>query len=427
MMSLKDLATKLVGFNTISSESPLPMADFICEYLEGCGFVIESYPYVQKGVRKVNVIARKGGQDSKLVYSGHMDTVPCGSGWDKEFDPFALVERNIFGIGRFFQGLGIADMKFFLAIAMRAGESIAVKDLKYPFALCFTSDEEVGCRGVRKLLIDLKGKLPGKYIVIGEPTNFRPVYMHKGYVSFKVSVGAFKDKHGSDKEMDNPCHSSNPRTTTNAVERALGPVIDELNKFRLSLEKVEDHRFDPPFPTMNIGGNIVIGRIKVKENKKTVDGDSSRKLIEIDKVAKNIIPRGFTIEGDVRVVPGQEPVDIMSIMRANIEERIRNIETTVENEKWEVKVDFMTYPSAPMITPKDSLLVRLIEDLAGQPAETSPYNTEGSAFNSSGGESVIWGPADIKQAHKDNEYVLAELFKEETVEKYIRLIRRMCT
>ncbi len=93
-MQLKELAAKLVSFNTVSSESPVPMADFICNYLEGCGFVIERYPYLttipkienvaERVVEKVNIIARKGGQESRLVHSGHMDTVPFGSGWDNK-------------------------------------------------------------------------------------------------------------------------------------------------------------------------------------------------------------------------------------------------------------------------------------------------------------------------------------------------------
>lgn len=415
-MSLMDLTAKLVGFNTVSSESSLLMADFICEYLEGCGFVIEKYPYQDPaGVKKVNVIARKGGQESELVFSGHMDTVPFGPGWDGS--PLVLVEKDLKDVGKVFQGLGIADMKFFLAVAMKAGEAISAAELKQPFALCFTSDEEVGCVGAKKLSTAVKqqGRTIGRYVVIGEPTKCRPIYAHKGYIFLEVIIGAFKDKHGTSGDTDNACHSSDPSTTTNVVEKALGAVIEELCQFRRSLEKVTDSRFKPAFPTMNIGGNILIGRITKDE-----------KLEKPDKVAKNIIPRGFMIEGDIRPIPGQDPEDLIKILRSNIEERIRGIKTTVPDEKFYIRVGYRNSPSYPMETSKDSVIVKVAEEISGLRTGTESFNTEGNVFNVAGSETVIWGPSNIKQAHKDNEFVLAELFKEETVEKYIRLIRRIC-
>lgn len=410
-MELKDLAGKLIGFNTVSSESTVPMADFISEYLEGYGFVIERYPYEDKGVKKVNLIARKGGQESRLVFAGHMDTVPPGSLWDSK--PFELKHgegRNIY------YGLGISDMKLFLAIAMKAGAAVSVSDLISPFALCFTSDEEVGCLGAKKLVDDVarKGRMIGKYVVIGEPTSFKPVYAHKGYIFLEVIVGAFKDSHGKDKVKDDRAHSSIPNSTTNVVEKALPVVIDELCKFKSHLEDVMDPRFSPAYPTMNIGGNIRIGREQkdVKTNP--------------DKVAKNIIPRGFIIECDIRPLPGQDPADLIDIIKSNVEDRIRNIKTAVPDEKFYVHVGAKRAFTYPMETSKDSLIIKAVEEIAGHPAETVPFNTEGNIFNKAGSETVIWGPTDIQQAHGDNEYVHAELFKEETIEKYIRLIRRVC-
>ncbi len=307
-------------------------------------------------------------------------------------------------------------MKFFLAVAMKAGEAISAAELKQPFALCFSSDEEVGCVGARKLrdAVKQQGRIIGKYVVIGEPTKFRPVYAHKGYIHLDVIVGAFMEKHGMSGIEDNPCHSSNPDTTTNVVEKTMGHVIDELCKFRKSLEKVTDIRFNPAFPTMNIGGDVHIGRERNNEKHKVSD-----------KVAKNIIPRGFKVECDIRPVPGQDPHDLIDIIRSNIEERINGIRPTVSNEKFYIYVGPRKRPSFPMETQRESLIVRASEELSGYPAETVSFNTEGNIFNTTGSETVIWGPSDIRQAHMDNEYVLAELFKEETVEKYIRLIRRI--
>lgn len=430
-MELKDLAAELVSIDTESKKSTVKMADFICGYLERRGFVIERYPYWDKinKVEKVNVIARKGGQESKLVYSGHMDTVPSGPGW--KTPSLTLVEKNDKKAGEIFQGLGIADMKFFLAVAMKAGEAISTAELKHPFALCFTSDEEVGCIGARKLrdAVKQQGRTIGEYIVVGEPTEFKPVYSHKGYISLEVVIGVFEKEGRTTGDKSNPCHSSDPSTTTNAVEKALCPVIDELCKFRENLENVPDPRFKPPFATMNIGGDIHIGRIikKKKEKKDSADEDDYEYIL--DKVAKNIIPRGFRVYSDIRPLPGQVPNDLVEILESNIKERINGIKTAVSNEEFYIKVGCPTGISVshPMETSKDSLLLKSIEEISGFQAGTAAYNTEGGIFNRAGSESIIWGPTNILQAHKDNEYVLAELFKEETVEKYIQLIRRMCT
>jgi acetylornithine deacetylase/succinyl-diaminopimelate desuccinylase-like protein len=165
---------------------------------------------------------------------------------------------------------------------------------------------------------------------------------------------------------------------------------------------------------MNIGGNILVGRT----------WQDNKGLKVVDKVANNIIPRGFLIESDIRIVPGQDPLDIINIITSNIDERIKTIKPTVSNESFDLKVKHRK--SYPMETAKESSIVMAIEDIMNCPAITAAFNTEGSIFNDIGSETVIWGPSDINQAHKDNEYVLAELFKDETVEKYIRLIKRMC-
>jgi acetylornithine deacetylase len=415
-VELKELAARLVRFNTVSRESPLPMADFVSEYLERCGFSIERYPYESGGVKKVNLLARKGGPESRLVLSGHMDTVPAGSQWAS--NPFELTPGTVVSEKRevpVFTGLGISDMKLFVALAMKAGEAVSPSELGHPFAICLTSDEEVGCLGAKKLVEELArgGRPVGRYVVIGEPTGFVPIYAHKGYIHLEVMVGVFTDSHGRGK-ADNPAHSSDPGTTTNAVERALPAVIDELLRIKTHLEGILDPRFRPPCATMNIGGDLRIGRARRGGN--TVP----------DKVAKNIIPRGFTIECDIRPLPEQDPADLIDIIRSNIEARIRGIRPTVPNESFTVSVGAKTAFTHPMLTPPESPIVRLAEEVSGNPAGTVPFNTEGHIFNRSGSETVVFGPTDIRQAHADNEHVRAELLEEASVDTYVRLIRRAC-
>jgi acetylornithine deacetylase len=424
-MNLLELAEKLVAFDTVSKKTTLPMAAFASQYLQDLGFEIEEYPYKTEGVCKVNLIARKGGSDSRLVLAGHMDTVPAGSEWKS--NAWTLTRKD-----NVFCGLGIADMKFFLAVAMKASEEFRSAKLHHPFALCFTSDEEVGCLGAKKLVdaVRARGRKIGDYVVIGEPTQSQPIFAHKGYIYLEVSVEALQDEHSREGKKDNSAHSSDPRKTTNAVEKTMTVVMEELRKFKERIEQISDPRFDPDYPTMNIGGNIIIGRRPKPEKEGKVEAGSEKeekvqKLI-LDKFSKNIIPRGYTIESDIRFVPGQDPEELIHILKVNITDRIARIKTTVLNEDFRVTVRGKRRAGYPMETPRTSRIVTLAEEISGSAAGTTPYNTEGHIFNKAGSQTLIWGPTDIGQAHNDNEYVPAELFDEKTIQPYVRLIRAMC-
>jgi acetylornithine deacetylase len=119
----------------------------------------------------------------------------------------------------------------------KAGESVCEKDLKKPFALCFTSDEEVGCLGARKLLRE-KVHL-GKYVLIGEPTEMIPLNLHKGYMFIRIVL---RGKTG---------HASTPSKGRSVIHLALSLVLQKIDKFKHVLEEVKDARFNPDHPTVN--------------------------------------------------------------------------------------------------------------------------------------------------------------------------------
>ena len=172
---LAKLVSQLVSFNTVSDISNIAMADFLCEFLEGTGFKISSYPYQDRqGVDKVNVIGRLGGEESYLTLSGHMDTVPFEGRWRANSKPLVATK-----IGDRLYGRGVADMKLFIATALMVAKTISASSLRKPFSLCFTADEEVGCVGAKRLTREAKADV-GRYVVLGEPTEMIPVRAHKG-------------------------------------------------------------------------------------------------------------------------------------------------------------------------------------------------------------------------------------------------------
>jgi len=305
-MKLVKLAEKLVSFNTVSQKSSTrEIADFVSNYCENAGFIVEQYPYQnnKEGLEKVNVIVRKGGKKSKLCLSGHMDTVPFNPN-DWNTNPLKLTK-----MGDKYYGMGITDMKLFLAIAMKAGEEVSEHELKYPFSLCFTSDEEVGCLGARKLT--RKNVQIADLIIIGEPTEMTPLNLHKGYIFLRIKL---KGKTG---------HASDPKKGASVVELALIQVLQKLFEFKNILSEIIDKRFYPPYPTMNIG--VV-----------TTDNQESGK-----KSAKNLIADFCKIELEIRPLPGQDSKELHHILKQIITKEI----STIKNI--DVQIEFGRAPTPP--------------------------------------------------------------------------------
>ena len=103
----QELLKRLVSFDSTSVNSNVPIADFICDYLEAPapGTRIQRLDGGAEG--KLNLLIMKGPEptnDSGLLFSGHMDVVPAVEP-EWESDPFDLVEKD----GALF-GRGSADM-----------------------------------------------------------------------------------------------------------------------------------------------------------------------------------------------------------------------------------------------------------------------------------------------------------------------------
>src|SRR4051812_25467602 len=120
-LSDEELLRRLVGIDSTSALSNLPIAGEIAAYVEWSAAEIELLR--DPSQEKANLLMRFGpppqGDGRGLILSGHMDAVPAReSGW--ESDPFILTERDDRYVGR-----GAADMKGFLAVALNAASSFA--------------------------------------------------------------------------------------------------------------------------------------------------------------------------------------------------------------------------------------------------------------------------------------------------------------
>jgi acetylornithine deacetylase len=375
-MRVIELTSELIRRPSVSHLPTGELADFVSNCLGSAGFKVEQQVYMNRSVRKVNIVARKGGDEPKLALSGHLDTVPYKENeWLS--DPLALTERN----GRFY-GMGVCDMKGFIAVAMIAAMRIRSGDLRHPFALVFTSDEEVGCVGARRLT-EANGKIADMF-VIGEPTELCPVNLHKGYIFMRAILQGVRG------------HSSEPAKGKNVIERALPVVIQRLMEFKQVLESIRDVRLKPPYPTMNIG--------------KVDTGSGS---------AKNVIADYCAVDFDIRPVPGQDAAEVIRALQ-------NHVAPDGEVNGIAVKLSPVRPPSLPFFTEPTSTVVRETSVVMGsQPCSTS-FNTEGGIFNRSGSQSVICGIGSIQQAHQPNEFVDCRYLQDSVVERYTELILRIC-
>ena len=209
-----DLLGQLIAQPSISSANPAldvsnrPVIDLLANCLQELGFSIEIQ---ELPGNKANLIATLGSGPHGLVLAGHTDTVPCDAPlWAS--DPFALTDRD-----QRFYGLGTTDMKGFFAVAIEAIKDLDLQTLRQPLIILATADEESSMAGARALT--QAKTLQARYAIVGEPTNLKPVRMHKGVMMESVRL------------QGQSGHSSNPALGRSALD-AMHLVIAELMQLR---------------------------------------------------------------------------------------------------------------------------------------------------------------------------------------------------
>ena len=363
-LSDADLLARLVSFDSTSRNSNLPIADFLCGYLDRPGIRIEQNPSADG--TKANVIARIGpepaGDRRGLVLSGHMDVVPAEEdGWRS--DPFTLTDE-----GDRFTGRGSCDMKGFLALAANLATELRPDHLRAPLALVFTYDEEVGTLGAKRLTETLPeaASLP-RSAIIGEPTSLKVARTHKGHFKLRVTF------HGVS------AHSGYPHLGVNAIEPA-GPVILALTHLRRELEgeAVPNRELFPevPFVPLNVG--IVYGGSAI-----------------------NVVPDRCVVELGVRPLPGLRSEELIGRVSRAVREASRPFEPEIE----------VLSDSPPLLLDEASPIHRHLCGLVGQSAGSSvSFATDAGWLQRLGLDCAIFGPGSIEVAHKPNEFLPKDEF-----------------
>lgn len=375
---LKQLCAELVRQPSMSSEntpfdvSNQAVVERLAQWLDGLGLDCEVLPVPQRP-GKFNLIATLGKGPGGLVLSGHSDTVPYDhAGWSS--DPFTLTERD----GRLF-GLGICDMKGFLAMAVQIAAEFASAKLKQPLIVLATADEERSMDGVRALLA--AGRPKARYAVIGEPTGLNPVRLHKGIFMDSFHV------HGR------ASHSSRPDLGSNAIE-GMHRVQTALIAFREELkQRGGPASFALAHPTLNLG--CIHG------------GDSA-----------NRIPAACELQVDLRYPPGYDGDALREELRTRVTASLRGSEWSCECQT--------LFDGVPAFeTAAGSALVSACERLTNHAAGAVDFATEGEFLNQLGMDTVILGPGSIEQAHQPDEFLALDRI-EPMMNTLRGLVRQFC-
>lgn len=374
MTMLHELVSELSVSSTSAEwdNSNRKVIDKLADWLTTLGFQCEILP-LPNNPNKANLIATLGSGPGGLVLSGHTDTVPFNeSRWDT--NPLAITEKD----NKLF-GLGSTDMKGFFPIAIEAAKAFLDTPLKEPLIILATADEESTMDGARALV--QQGYPKARFAVIGEPTDLKPIRMHKGIMFEALTV------------VGRAGHSSNPALGNNALE-AMHVVMADLMAFRSELQaQYQNPLFDVAVPTMNLG--CIHG------------GDNP-----------NRICGQCELHFDIRALPGMNNADIHTA----IQQRLQPI---AEQLKVNISLREMNTDLAAFDQPADSELVKTVEKLTGQQAQAVAFATEAPLLQQLGMQTVVMGPGSIDQAHQPNEYMPLNQVQP-AIDLLKQLIERFC-
>ncbi|HEX5758614.1 MAG TPA: acetylornithine deacetylase [Thermoanaerobaculia bacterium] len=352
-----ELLARLVAFDTTSHRSNLPLADFLCDYLERPGVRVVRAPSADGA--KVALVASAGppaGRRRGLVLSGHMDVVPAEEeGW--ESDPFALADRGDRWVAR-----GACDMKGFLALAANLLAAAATEDLAAPLVLVFTYDEELGALGARRLVESWpEGETLPRSAIIGEPTSLAAARLHKGHLKLRVVL------------RGRSAHSGLPRLGISAVEPA-GRVVGALAALRAELAREPAPHAEAfpevPYAALNVG---------------TIAGGA----------AINVVPDRCVVELGIRTLPGMETAPLVERVRRAASAAAAPLVPEVE----------VISDSPPLVVPEGAPIVRHLCALTGGPAGSVPFSTDAGWLQRLGLDCAVFGPGAIAAAHRPNEWL----------------------
>jgi acetylornithine deacetylase len=353
------LLDRLLAQDTVSRNPNRALIEDVAGLLRGAG--LEPVLVPDGGGAKANLFVTAGPRDrGGVMLSGHTDVVPV-EGQDWTVPPFALTRRD----GRLY-GRGAADMKGFVACALRAVLEAAGRDLATPLHLALSYDEELGCLGVPSLIAMLAAApVRPRLVIVGEPTGMQVATGHKGKVALRATC------------RGREAHSALAPLGLNAIHLAADLLgVLRAMQARLEREGPRDADYDVPWTTVHAG--------------KIAGG-----------VALNIVPNLCLLDFEIRNVVE----DDLSALVAEVRGEAERIAREAGEGAGIALEELFSYPG--LGTPTDAQAVRFVQGLTGANGTVKvAFGTEGGLFAEGlGVPVVICGPGSMAQGHKADEFV----------------------
>lgn len=362
-MQMEAILDRLVGFDTVSHRTNLPLVHWAAEVLAGAGVSAELIP--DASGEKANLLAVIGPRDVPgVVVSAHVDVVPVeGQAWTRP--PFRLTPEG----GRFY-GRGTTDMKGFVACALEAALTAAGRPLAAPLILALSHDEEVGCRGVGSMIDRLGAVLPRpRMCLVGEPSSMQVAVGHKGKVALRsVCTGR-------------AMHSSAAPRTVNAIDLA----ADLVQAIRAEAARAAA---GGPFDTGYAVGHSTLHAGKISGG-----------------VQVNIVADRAVVDWEIRSLAGDAPEARMARIAAALAPvlaaaRGRVPEAAVQTSRLWDYPGLDTAPDAPVVAEARAM------SGANGPVVKVAFGTEGGMYAERLGiPTVICGPGSMAQGHIPDEWI----------------------
>jgi len=353
-----------------ASRAEQDMAVWIESWGQEQGFETQTQP-VLDGRSNVILHCRNGADHPHLMFNGHMDTVAATGMTVSPFGGDVREER--------LWGRGSADMKGPLASMMAAALKLRQQPTtwKGTLTLACVVDEEYRYRGTLALMEKAE---QWDFAVVGEPTVLRVVRGCKGSLRFSIRA------------QGKTAHSSRPERGRNAIV-AMARAILELNAiFEDRFSKIRHRDFG--CSTCSIG---------------LIEGGSGI----------NIVPENCTIQADVRLIPGQDPLQTHQEIESTLRSRLADL----KDIHWIFEPPGVMDPGYELSA--DTHLVRQACAVVNNSApEVVFFSCDASKIAEKNIPCIIFGPGDILTAHTADESIaLSEL--EAGTDAYLRLAQTL--
>ena len=372
-MNATEILQQLVAVSTPSSVSNLPLLHWVRDYLQPLGWHLEWMKWTdENGMLKANLLAFAGPHANAidvapidLAFVCHTDTVPYAASWQAAL---ALEERD----GQL-HGCGSCDVKGALACFLAAIGSVDAGRLQQRIAMILTADEEIGCKGMERLLASERyGKMRIHFAIVSEPTSLRLGIAGKGYGLARITV------HGSE------AHSAFPAQGASAITTAAQLITQIEAAFHVEPVASDSYSrelrtlFDPPRTTVNIG---------------VIHGGT----------AKNIVAGECSFLVEWRPIPGEK--------HGAVQTMLSEICRSAEQVHGAVRIDVEALRDEPGFAPAASGdLQQQLQYLLSTASTGISFGSEASRLARIADEVIVIGPGDMRTAHSERECVpIAEL------------------